>query len=386
MSRRILNISRGESTTSLGSLFQCYTILQQLPVLLELGSPELDTVLQMWPQQGRVEGEDNLPQPPGDTFLNASQDAIGLLGHKGTLLTHGHPVVHQDSQVFFLRAALQQVSLHPTLQPVQLSLYGSTAVWCVSHPSQFCVISKLVEGEPGLVLFNIFAGDMDSGIQCTLSKSADDTKLCGVVNMLEGRHAIQRDLDRLERALGTYGLERGYNVFGENVFQTGMEKCSNRDSSIKILEKDMIHTGATGRSAQRLEGDKYYSCLQEGQEDQGNYMLVSLTLIPGNVVEQLILETISRHMKDQKIIRNSQHHFSKGKSCLINLLDFYDEKTMLVREGKAVDIVYLDFNKSWATGSRWPFLSKDVDQMTSRGPFQPHPFCEICDSVKSVIL
>lgn len=48
-------------------------------------------------------------------------------------------------------------------------------------------------------LFNIFVSDMDSGIEYTPGKSADDTKLCGVVNMVEVRDTIQRDLDGLER-------------------------------------------------------------------------------------------------------------------------------------------------------------------------------------------
>ena len=51
----------------------------------------------------------------------------------------------------------------------------------------------------GLMLFNIFINEIDSAIECTLSKFVDDIKLCGAVGTHEGQDVIKRDIVCLKK-------------------------------------------------------------------------------------------------------------------------------------------------------------------------------------------
>ena len=73
---------------------------------------------------------------------------------------------------------------------------------------------------------------------------------------------------------------------------------------------------------------------------------------------QLIQKYISGDIKDKKIIRSSQHGITKGKSCLTNLIIFYDEVTGLVDKGRAVDVVYLDFSRAFDSVSHMILIEK----------------------------
>jgi len=63
------------------------------------------------------------------------------------------------------------------------------------------------------------------------------------------------------------------------------------------------------------------------------------------MMDQLILESVSRRT-NKKIIRHSQHEFTKGKSCLTDPITFRYEMPGLVDEGRAVDIVYVAFQNA----------------------------------------
>lgn len=76
-------------------------------------------------------------------------------------------------------------------------------------------------------------------------------------------------------------------------------------------------------------------------------------------MQQLILDTNLR--KDKKVFRSSQSEFTKGKSCLTNLITFHSELASLLDEWRGC--VYLGFSRAFNT----VFYNILIDKLTKYG-------------------
>ncbi|KAK4807847.1 hypothetical protein QYF61_007753 [Mycteria americana] len=94
------------------------------------------------------------------------------------------------------------------------------------------------------------------------------------------------------------------------------------------------------------------------KEDPHNYRPVSPISVPGKIMEKVILGVTEKHLRDNAVIDHSLHGFLKGKSCLANLISFYDNVTHLVDHKKLVDVVVLDFSKAFDTVCHSTLLDK----------------------------
>ena len=95
---------------------------------------------------------------------------------------------------------------------------------------------------------------------------------------------------------------------------------------------------------------------KERKEYPQNYRLMNLISVLGQMMEQILLKDILKHMQDKEVIRVSQQN-SMGDIVPAKLGAFYGV-TALVDKGRGTDVVYLDFCKAFYMVPQHILISK----------------------------
>ena len=98
---------------------------------------------------------------------------------------------------------------------------------------------------------------------------------------------------------------------------------------------------------------------KKGRKDEAaNYRPVSLTSVVCKILESIIRDRIIDHIDRNKPLKLSQHGFMKNRSCLTNLLEFFENVLGNLDSGLPVDVIYFDFSKAFDKVSHTKLIGK----------------------------
>ena len=87
---------------------------------------------------------------------------------------------------------------------------------------------------------------------------------------------------------------------------------------------------------------------KKGEKHQAaNYRPVSLTAITSKLLEHIVAKVIMTHLESNKILTECQHGFRSKRSCETQLLNFTQELTKGIAEGRQYDVNVMDFSKAF---------------------------------------
>jgi len=94
------------------------------------------------------------------------------------------------------------------------------------------------------------------------------------------------------------------------------------------------------------------------RNEHGNYRPVSLTSVVCKILERIIKEQLTNYFEEKEQISSKQHGFVSHRSCLTNLLEAFEKWTEYLVAGNGIDIIYLDYRKTFDTVPHERLLTK----------------------------